>query len=253
MASVEFSTPTGEAGCACGGHACPRKYLAITGFILGAFLIVHLSINALGFWPARFQAVVDRIHGLGVALPVLEMGLIFIPLGVHVALGLPALWSDKLRVNARRPHHDSEVRYWLQRVTAVILLGFLAFHLATMRQWRFHLAYEITPWLGLAPGPASGFFEPRHAFEFVSGSLWRFWDEHAANPADLLIAQFYLLGVASAVYHLANGMATGAQALGFAVTLKQKERYLGFCTGAAFVLTAIGMAAWYAFAPAASH
>jgi len=57
----------------------------------------------------------------------------------------------------------------------------------------------------------------------------------------------------SAVYHLANGMATGAQVLGLAVTLKQKERCLGFCTGAAFVLMAIGMAAWYAFAPAASH
>jgi hypothetical protein len=51
-------------GCQCGGHACPRQYLAITGFILGTFLIVHLPVNMLGFWPSRFQAVVNRTLGL---------------------------------------------------------------------------------------------------------------------------------------------------------------------------------------------
>jgi hypothetical protein len=41
----------------------------------------------------------------------------------------------------------------------------------------------------------------------------------------LLIAEFYLLGIASAVYHLANGVATGAEVLGFVATIAQKERF----------------------------
>ncbi len=253
LSSVDCSASKNEGDCACGGHACTRRHLAITGFILGAFLILHLSVNMLGFWPSRFQVVVGLFHSLGAALPVLEVGLIFIPLTIHVALGLRTLWSDKLRLILGKHHHGSEVRYWLQRVTAAILLAFLAFHLATMRQLRFHLAYEITPWLVPGPGPAGGLFEPKRAFEFVSGNIWRFWDEHTANPADLLIVQFYLLGVASAVYHLANGVATGAEVLGFAATSRQKEWCLRLCTGAGFVLAAIGMASWYAFAPGAHH
>jgi succinate dehydrogenase / fumarate reductase cytochrome b subunit len=253
LPSVDFSASKNEGDCACRGHACPRQYLAITGFILGTFLIAHLSVNMLGFWPSRFQVVVDIIHILGATAPVLEVALIFIPLTIHVALGLRTLWSEQLTFSVRKHHCGSEVRYWLQRVTAVILLAFLAFHLATMRQWRFHLGYEITPWLVLGPGLAGGLFEPQRAFEFVSGRLWRFWDGHIANPANLLILQFYLLGVASAVYHLANGVATGAEVLGFAATIKQKEWCLRLCTGAGFVLAAVGMAAWYAFAPGAHH
>jgi succinate dehydrogenase / fumarate reductase cytochrome b subunit len=253
LLSAGFSTAKNEGECACGGRACPRQYLAITGFILGAFVIVHLSVNMLGFWPTQFQVAVDRIHSLGVALPVLEMGLIFIPLTIHVALGLGTLWPDKLRPNVRKQHRGSEVRYWLQRVTAMILLGFLAFHLATMRQWRFHLAYEITPWLMLGPGPAGGLFEPQRAVEFVSNTVWHFWDGHTANPANLLIVQFYLLGLASAVYHLANGVATGAEVLGFVTTIKQKEWCWRLCTGVGLVLAAVGMAAWYAFAAGTRH
>lgn len=248
---VDVSIPKNEGDCACGGQACPRQFLAITGFILGTFLIVHLSVNMLGFWPSRFQLVVDLIHSLGAALPVWEVGLIFIPLTIHVALGLGTLWPDKLRLNARKQHRGSEVRYWLQRVTAVILLAFLAFHLATMRQWRFHLPYEIAPWLILGSGPAGGLFEPQRAFAFVSDTAWHFWDGHTANPANLLIVQFYLLGVASAVYHLANGVATGAEVLGFATSITQKQWCLRVCMGAGFILAVIGMMAWYAFAPGA--
>jgi succinate dehydrogenase/fumarate reductase cytochrome b subunit len=92
-------------------------------------------------------------------------------------------------------------------------------------------------------------FEPQRAFEFVSDTVWHFWDGHTANPANLLIALFYLVGLASAVYHLANGVATGAEVLGLAATFGQKERCWRLCMGAGFVLAPIGMAAWYAFAP----
>ena len=34
---VDVSIPKNEGDCACGGQACPRQFLAITGFILGTF------------------------------------------------------------------------------------------------------------------------------------------------------------------------------------------------------------------------
>lgn len=65
--------------CNC-GHTCPRHYLAITGYLLGGFLLLHLALNTLALWPGRFQAAVNQNHALGWILPVLETGLIFIPL-----------------------------------------------------------------------------------------------------------------------------------------------------------------------------
>ena len=169
-----FPCRNNEDDCACGGHACPRHYLAITGFILGAFLVCASSVNMLGFWPARFQAAVNQIHSLGAALPVLEIGLIFIPLTIHVALGLRTLRREKLKLGVEKHHHGSDVRYWLQRVTAVILLAFLAFHLATMHRWGFHLVYQMTHWPALGRYAAGGLFEPSTRICVRVRGLWQF-------------------------------------------------------------------------------
>jgi succinate dehydrogenase/fumarate reductase cytochrome b subunit len=248
LLSLDFSKPEKEHGCACGGHVCPRHFLAITGFILGAFLLLHLLVNALGLWPARFQTVVTLIHGLGALLPNLEIGLV-LALAIHVTLGLRTLRREKLKLGVEKHHCGSDVRYWLQRVTAVILLVFLSFHLATMPRWGLHLVHQITHWPALRRYAAGGLFEPQHAFASVSEAQWHFWDEHTANPANFLIVQLYLLGIAAAVYHLANGVATGAEVLGFVNTNRRKEKLWRVCMGAGFVFAAIGMAGWYAFVP----
>src|SRR5208337_3337040 len=185
LLSVDFSAPKKVSDCECAGQVCPRQYLAVTGFILGAFLLLHLTLNALGLWPARFQEVVNLIHGVGVALPGIEIGLVFAPLAIHVTLGLRTLRRDRLALGFERPHGGSEARYWLQRVTAVILLVFLAFHLATMHRWGGHLVYQITHWPAVGRYAAGGLFEPRRAFASVSEAQWHFWDAHTANPANL--------------------------------------------------------------------
>jgi succinate dehydrogenase/fumarate reductase cytochrome b subunit len=248
LLSVDFSMPGKARDCGCGGRACPRQYLAITGFILGAFLFLHLAVNAIGLWPARFQTVAYLMHGLSGTLPHLEIGLVFAPLAIHVALGVRTLRREGFKLGVEKHHHGSDTRYWLQRVTAVILLVFLAFHLATMHRWGVHLVYQITHWPALGRYAAGGLFEPRRAFASVSEAVSLFWDDLAANPANLLIAEFYLLGIASAVYHLANGVATGAEVLGFVSGSAQKESLWRCCMGGGVILAAIGMLAWYAFA-----
>ena len=217
--------------CSCKSNACPRRYLALTGFALGGFLILHLATNALGLWPAKFQAAVNRDHSLGAALPVLEVGLIFLPLSIHVAFGLRTLRREKLKFGVEKHHHGSDLRQWLQRVTALIMLAFILFHVITLHRW------------------FGGRFDPANAFSSASQAIWQFWHGlPAGHPANLLFEQFCLLGIVAAVYHLTNGVATGAEVLGWAKTPVAQDRLWRACVITAPALLLAGLAAWYAFA-----
>ena len=132
-------------------------------FVAGGFLVLHLAINTLGLWPDTFQAAVNRNHALGPLLPVLEMGLIFLPVTIHAALGLRTLGREKLRYGVAKHHHGSELRQWLQRVTAVILLAFILFHVVTLHRW------------------FGGRFDPHHAFSSASQAVWQFWRDVPAG------------------------------------------------------------------------
>lgn len=220
-----------ESKCNCSRGSCPRHYLALTGFLLGGFLVLHLSINVLGLWPAKFQAAVNRNHALGALLPVLEIGLIFLPLSIHVAFGLRTLRREKLKYGVEKHHHGSDLRQWLQRVTALIMLAFILFHLVTLHRW------------------FGGRFDSNHAFNSASHAIWQFWHGlPAGHPGNLLFAQFYLLGIVAAIYHLTNGVVTGAEVLGWVRTPVAQERLWRTCLIAAPALLLAGLAAWYAFA-----
>jgi len=151
--------------------------------------VSHLFIGALGLWPALFQAAVDRIHRLDAALPWMELVLIGIPLGTHVGMGMSSLRKSGFKFGVDKHHHGSDLRYWLQRVSAVVLLAFIAFHVLTLHHW------------------GGRRFDPRNAFASTTQALRNFWSgQGAGSPANLLIAQFYLLAIAAAVFHLANGV-----------------------------------------------
>jgi len=176
--------------CSCSGGHCPRHYLALTGFALGAFLILHLVIHSL------------------------------------------ALRREKLKFGVAKHHHGSDLRQWLQRVSAVILLAFILFHVITLHRW-----------LG-------GRFDPHSAFDSASRAIWQFWrDLPSGHPVNLLVAEFYVLGIFAAAYHVSNGIATGAQVLG--LTAKSvAQKWLGrICLLLAPALLLVGLAAWHTFAP----
>lgn len=217
--------------CSCSdGGRCPRHYLAAAGLILAGFVGLHLTVNLLAFWPATFQAVVSRAHAFGIGLPVLEIGLVFLPLAVHAGLGMRTLAREKLQFGVRKHHHGSDLRQWLQRVTAIIMLGFLTFHLVTLQRW-----------LG-------GRFDPDHAFSSLSDAIWHFWRGlPAGHPGNVLFATFYLLGLTAVAYHLTNGIATGASVLGLTTTVPARQRLWGICLVAGPGLLLAGVAAWWAF------
>ena len=161
----------------------------------------------------------------------LEVGLIFLPLAVHAGLGLRTLAREKLKYGVPKHHHGSDLRQWLQRMSAVIMLVFVLFHLLTMQRW-----------LG-------GRFDPQHAFSSASGAIWHFWrDLPAAHPVNVLFAQLYLIGLVAVTYHVANGMATGAAVLGLTRTPAAERRLWVICRMAAPALLLAGVVAWVAFA-----
>jgi succinate dehydrogenase/fumarate reductase cytochrome b subunit len=117
-----------------------------------------------------------------------------------------------------------------------------------MHRWGLHLVFRLTHWPTLERYAAGGLFEPSRAFASVRDGLGNFWSAASGHPANLLIAQFYLLGIAAAVYHLANGVATGAEVLGWVKTPVAQERLWRIGVMAAPALLLAGLAAWYAFA-----
>lgn len=228
--ALRFDGPKGT--CECGARSCPRHYLAPTGFLLGGFLLLHLALNSVALWPQRFQSAVHWNHSLGAFLPVLEIGLIFIPLTIHVAFGLRTLWREKLRFNVQKHHRGSPLRYWLQRVSAVVLLAFILFHVGVMHRW------------------FGSRFDARDAFNSASQAIWQFWHGlPPGHPLNLLFAQFYLLGLAAAAYHVANGISTGAEVMGWVRTPAAQDRLWRLCLCGAPVVLLTGLVAWYALAP----
>jgi succinate dehydrogenase / fumarate reductase cytochrome b subunit len=220
-----------EPRCSCGGGGrCPREYLAPTGYVLAGFLILHLAVNGLALWPEKFQSAVNRIHSLGTLLPVLEISLAAV-LTFHIVVGLRLMRRDKLKFISGEHFHGSPMRQWLQRVTALILLVFIAFHVVTLHRW------------------FGGRFDPHNAFSSASRAIWQFWHgQPAGSFSNLLFAQFYLLGIVAAVYHVTNGLATGAEVLRLIKTPAAQERLWRICVIASPALLLAGLTAWYAFA-----
>ncbi len=228
--TIKFAEEAGHQ-CSCsGGGRCPREYLAPTGYVLGGFLFLHLLVNSLALWPGKFQSAVNKVHSLGALLPVLEIGLATV-LTFHIVVGLRQMRRDKLKFITGDHFHGSPMRQWLQRVTAVIMLAFVLFHVVTLHRW------------------FGGRFNPGNAFSSASQAIWQFWHGQAAGSfPNLLFAQFYLLGIVAAVYHVANGLATGAEVLGLVRTEAAQDRLwkISICTSPALLLA--GLVAWYAFA-----
>ncbi|HEY1908190.1 MAG TPA: succinate dehydrogenase [Myxococcaceae bacterium] len=150
---------------------------------LGIWTVIHLWDNLSAFGGAREweQAVTGARHPFHQALLVL---LVLLPLLLHTIWGIVRLASSRPN-NVRYGNYDN-LKYLLQRLSALGLLGFIGAHL----------------WLAWA--------QPR----FVEGRPEPFADishEMAHHTPTLVV---YILGVLAVAYHLANGLQTFAMGQG---------------------------------------
>jgi len=182
---------------------------------LGVWTVLHLWDNLSAFSGAQAweQTVTGARHPLHQALLAV---LVLLPLLLHTVWGIARLASS--RPNNVRYGNYENLKYLLQRLSALGLLAFIGAHL----------------WLAWA--------QPR----FVEGHPEPFADishEMAHHTPTLLV---YVLGVLAVAYHLANGLQTFAMGQGVVASAGALKRlewvvYLVF-----ILLLAMGWGSVYA-------
>ncbi|MFY9781259.1 MAG: hypothetical protein WAJ85_12225 [Candidatus Baltobacteraceae bacterium] len=206
--------------CACKKVKPFRRAHGLFAIAFGTFLAVHLFVNASALEPARFGTNVAALRALAAALPALEAVAIGLPLLGLVACGLFLLYQAGLRYPAKGCNRGGKVRYFLQRTSALVIVAFIAFHVATLSTW----------------GLNGGAFEPSRPYASVAAAL--------RSPA---VKAFYLLAIVAVSYHLANGLFTGAGLWGLVRSDEGKRRWRWVCAALGISLASLGSAAWYAF------
>ena len=189
------------------------SFLAIAP--LGIWTVLHLWDNLSAFGGAREwePAVTGAHHPFHQALIVV---VVLLPLLLHTVWGIVRLASSRPN-NVRYGNYDN-LKYLLQRLSALGLLGFIGAHL----------------WLAWA--------QPR----FVEGRPEPFTDishEMAHHTPTLVV---YILGVLAVAYHLANGIQAFAMGQGMVASAAALRRlewvvYLVFA-----LLLAMGWGSVYA-------
>jgi succinate dehydrogenase/fumarate reductase cytochrome b subunit (b558 family) len=159
-----------------------RKLHSLSGVVpLGLFVVLHLWTQAHGLWgQARYdEAIADR--NAIPYLPLIEVGLVLLPLAFHGLFGVFLALQSRANVGAY-PFNRNWM-YVAQRLSGVAGLAFIVWHVGQY-------------WLPKYQGQLS----PAELYPALCADLSA---THGGVP---LIALAYILGVAATVFHLANGL-----------------------------------------------
>lgn len=206
-------------------HFLLRRLHSLTGVApVGGFLFIHFYTNYQAIYGAEsFNSAVRAVNSLpGVYF--MEIFFIFLPLYFHALYGI--------YIAAEAKHNVSEYGYgrnwafFLQRITGIITLIFVTYHL-----WQFRFQKLIGAYAH-HPGEMAGLV----TFEAVRDAL-----------ANNLIAGVYIIGVVAAAYHLFNGLYTFLITWGITVGPKS-QRVTNVVMNLGFVAMSVwGIIIIYAF------
>jgi succinate dehydrogenase / fumarate reductase cytochrome b subunit len=204
------------------------RLFSLCGIVpVGAYLVVHLATNALVLEsPAAYQRAVYSIHGLPL-LTIVEWTFIFIPLLFHAAIGLLILAGSI--PNATHYPNVSNIRYTLQRATAIIALLFILWHVFHMHGW-IHAEWWIGP-IRSFPEPFTGAnFRPFNAASTAAQAL-ESW----------LVVALYAVGLLATVYHFSNGVWTAGITWGIWTTPSSQRGASYVCLVLGILLSVVGL------------
>jgi len=198
-------------------HYTLRRLHSLTGVVpIGVFLLEHFYTNSFAIQgPGAFnRAAADIAHIPYVIL--IEIFGIGVPLLFHMVLGL--LISTTAQANAGRHGFARNWMYLLQRVTGVVLVVYIVFHVWSTR------------------------FSP----EVLRGEtdLFGVMSRHLANPG---ILAFYVVGVLSAAFHFGNGLFGFAIHWGLATDARAQKRAARLAFAVFVILALVGLNALLAF------
>lgn len=179
MRSTRVTVPASHAGPPPRG-ALARRIFSLSGLVpLGAFLLVHVVVNARAIrGEEAFDAAVSGLARVpGVRL--VEVVFVFAPLVLHAAVGL---WLVATRASLHEPSPYPRPMALAMRATGVVALAFLAVHLPQMR--------TLSP----GPRPQGGELSTILAADLSSTWLGVPW-----------IGALYLVGAAAVTLHFVAG------------------------------------------------
>lgn len=203
-----------------------RRLHSLTGLVpVGAFMVVHLLVNAsILNGASTFQKNVYQIHSLGKLLPLVEWAFIFLPIIFHAVIGVWIVYTG--RSNTAVYQYSPNWRYRLQRISGMIAIVFIFFHVFHLHGW-FHAEWwkeGVAEPLGMAQ------FRPYNAASSLAASMGGFvW------PV------FYFVGIVACVYHLANGIWTMGITWGVWITPEAQQTASKVCTAGGVLLLLVGL------------
>lgn len=207
-----------------------RRLHSLSGLIpVGAYMCVHLATNStLLAGPDVFQKFVFLIHGLPF-LTVIEWAFIFGPILFHAVVGVWIATTGKSNLSQYR--YTSNRRYSWQRMTGYAAFLFIMVHVFHLHGW-FH--YDA--WLkGVAEPIGMAQFKPYNAASSLVNAM-----------RGLIWPIFYLVGVLSCTFHLANGIWTAGITWGVWISPKSQRWASLACTIFGVFIGLLGVSALYA-------
>lgn len=191
-------------------HFLLRRLHSLTGLVFGGYLVVHLLVNAtIAQGGTVYQTQVDKIHELPF-LPVIEWTFIYLPILYHTVYGVWITLTGQPNVNRYR--YAKNWFYVLQRVSAIVIVFFMLFHVLSLKYGMFGEKLS---------------FDPHRALGTVGRHFDRGW---------WLTVIVYPVGILASCYHLANGFWTAAITWGLTVSASAQRRWGYACVGL-FALT----------------
>ena len=194
-------------------HFILRRLHSLLGLLpVGGFLLFHLWENSQSrFGQEHYnQYVVQKIQSMNYVF-LLEIFVIALPILFHALYGLVVWWSGKS--NVARYGYARNWMWWLQRVSGIGILLFLALHVGGTR---ILAIYDTS----------------------VGNNMFGHMQSLLARP-EYLVA--YLAGLILAVFHLCNGLWTMGISWGLLSTV-QSQRLVQWVMGLAFlIISALGI------------
>lgn len=207
-------------------HFLLRRLHSLSGIVpVGGFLLFHLYENSKSLQsPEAYNEAVMMINSMPHALVLfLEIFVIFLPLYFHAIYGIYVAMDS--RHNVKNYGHERNWAFFFQRLTGIITLFFVTYHI-----WQFRFQKAL------------GAFDTGTS---LPGNI----DYHvvAKTLSNNLVMAFYVIGTVAAVYHLCNGIYTFLITWGITVGPKS-QRVAKFVANGLFVaVSVLGIAAAIGF------
>ncbi len=189
-------------------HFVLRRLHSLSGLVpIGAFLLEHIFTNAYSLrGPEAFNRRVEALQSLPFVV-LIEIFFIFLPLAFHAFYGMLIVYQGQN--NVIKFGHEANWRYFAQRVTGVIGLVFVAYHVYTTR-----------------------------FSSYMSGQPMNYqWMQEILSQPDKMV--LYLVGSTSLIFHFCNGIWSFLIVWGITLTEYSRKLALYFCVSLFAFLTLV--------------